>query len=100
MFRVFDERQLAHAPALEMHNGGWTAHNETPARAELLRGRLGLLAAARDFGLEPLARVHTAEYLEFLQHAHDRWLKAGREGGCGGLYLARQAAPRPEAGPD
>ncbi|MBD7941289.1 histone deacetylase family protein [Brevundimonas sp. Sa3CVA3] len=80
MFKVFDERQLAHAPALEMHNGGWTAYNETPSRAELLRERLGPLAPARDFGKEPLARVHTAEYLGFLEQAYARWLAAGREG--------------------
>ena len=80
MFKVFDERQLAHAPALEMHNGGWTAYNETPSRAELLRERLGPLAPARDFGKAPLARVHTAEYLGFLEQAYARWLAAGREG--------------------
>ncbi|MNI13276.1 Acetylpolyamine aminohydrolase [compost metagenome] len=80
MFKVFDERQLAHAPALEMHNGGWTAHNETPSRAELLRERLGPLAPARDFGPAPLARVHAADYLDFLEHAHARWRAAGREG--------------------
>lgn len=80
MFKVFDERQLAHAPALEMHNGGWTAYNETPSRAELLRERLGPLAPARDFGRAPLARVHSAEYLDFLEQAYARWLAAGRQG--------------------
>ena len=30
----FDPRQLAHAPALELQNGGWTEHAETPSRAE------------------------------------------------------------------
>lgn len=80
MFKVFDERQLAHAPAQEMHNGGWTAYNETPSRALLLRERLGPLAPARDFGRGPLERVHAPDYLDFLEHAHARWVAAGREG--------------------
>jgi hypothetical protein len=27
MFCVFDRRQLAHAPTLELHNGGWVPHD-------------------------------------------------------------------------
>ena len=80
MLKVFDQRQLSHAPALEMHNGGWVEHAEKVSRAEIVCAALGECAPARNFGMEPLRRVHTSEYLEFLASAHERWLAAGREG--------------------
>jgi acetoin utilization deacetylase AcuC-like enzyme len=80
MFQVFDERELAHAPATELHNGGWAAHSETAARARAIADALGSLGPARDFGLEPLRAVHSAEYLAFLQEGHEQWRAAGRDG--------------------
>jgi acetoin utilization deacetylase AcuC-like enzyme len=80
MLKVFDRRQLLHAPALELQNGGWVEHAEKVARAEIMAVRLGELAPARDFGRAPLERVHKSTYLDFLQTAHARWVEAGREG--------------------
>lgn len=76
----FDRRQLAHAPALELHNGGWAEHAEKPSRAEIVCERLGACETVRDFGRSPLARAHTADYLDFLETAHTRWIAAGRSG--------------------
>ena len=36
MRKFFDPRQLRHAPARELHNGGFTDYAETPARAEAI----------------------------------------------------------------
>src|SRR3569623_884790 len=80
MFQVFDPRQLAHAPSVELQNGAFVPYNESPLRAEDIAARLGPLSPARDFGLEPLARVHDDGYLAFLRTAHDRWTAAGRPG--------------------
>ncbi len=80
MFRVFDPRQLAHAPAQEFHNGGWAPHADLPARAGNIAERLGDCDPARDFGLEPILRVHTPQYVDFLQRAHADWRAAGRPG--------------------
>ncbi|MCW3836574.1 histone deacetylase family protein [Sphingomonas canadensis] len=80
MLSVFDPRQLSHLPAREMHNGGWSDHAETADRARIVAARLGGLAAARDFGMAPIARVHGADYLDFLRGAHARWREAGRDG--------------------
>ncbi len=80
MLKVFDPRQLAHVPARELHNGGWMDHVDTPARAERVLAELGEVAAAQDFGLAAIARVHTADYLDFLKTAHARWSEAGRTG--------------------
>ena len=67
-----------HVPRHFLVNGARQASPEVPERAE------ALLAAAReggheimepdeDFGLGPLAAVHTPEYLQFLEHIHARW---------------------------
>lgn len=80
MFRVFDSRQLAHAPTQELHNGGWMDHVDKPSRAANIAARLGDCLPARDFGLDPVLRVHDADYLDFLQQAHARWLASGRPG--------------------
>jgi acetoin utilization deacetylase AcuC-like enzyme len=77
---VFARQQLGHAPDREMHNGGWTPHAETPARAEAIVAALPPLAEARDFGIAPILRVHTPEYVDFLRSAHGLWRAAAREG--------------------
>ncbi|WP_374470260.1 histone deacetylase family protein [Phenylobacterium sp.] len=80
MFKVFDPRQLGHAPALELHNGAFVPHVDLPSRAQVIVDRVGPLAPAEDFGLEPIARAHTPDYLAFLESAHRLWQEAGRPG--------------------
>ena len=36
MLGFFDPRQLAHAPASELHNGGFVAHAEKPSLAKMI----------------------------------------------------------------
>jgi acetoin utilization deacetylase AcuC-like enzyme len=76
----FDRRQLAHAPALELHNGGFVPYAETPARAEAVLAALGPVEAAVDHGEAPLRAVHDEAYLAFLWSAHHDWRAAGRAG--------------------
>lgn len=80
LFSVFDNRQLTHAPAREMHNGGWTDHQETPARAQSISRAIGEVGAAKDWGLDPISAVHDADYTAFLQTAFADWKRAGRDG--------------------
>ena len=77
---VFDRRQLAHSPVLELLNGGWTAYQETPARAQTICNAIGAFTTAKDWGREPLEAVHDADYLEFLNTAYSEWKDAGRAG--------------------
>lgn len=72
--------QARHAPAFEMHNGRLIASLEVPDRAQAIATRLGPMAAPADFGMEPIAAVHSAEYLQFLASGHDEWRAAGRDG--------------------
>ncbi|MEG3182347.1 histone deacetylase family protein [Sphingomonas sp. LT1P40] len=80
MKRFFDPRQLLHAPVRELHNGEWAPYAETPDRARQIVDALGGGEAARDFGMGPIAAVHDAGYLAFLQSAWGEWQAAGRAG--------------------
>ncbi|KQM36411.1 histone deacetylase family protein [Sphingomonas sp. Leaf10] len=76
----FDDRQLCHAPEREFHNGGWAVHAETPERAQSIMQALGQWEVPRDHGIDPIAAVHDARYLDFLQAAWSDWIADGRTG--------------------
>ena len=76
----WDERQRAHAPAGEFFNGALHPAAEHPGRVDAILAAIGSTEAPADLGLEPLLRVHSADYVEFLRIAHGQWLDAGREG--------------------
>lgn len=80
----FDPRVLAHAPARELHNGGYVAYAETPARAEAIRTALGPTELPADRGEAPILAVHDAGYVAFLKTAAERWRAAGRSGDASG----------------
>lgn len=80
MRRFFDPRQLAHAPAHEIHNGRLEPCAELPSRAESILAAIGGAEAPADHGEAPLLRVHPRDYLDFLKSAYDEWRAAGRGG--------------------
>jgi acetoin utilization deacetylase AcuC-like enzyme len=80
----FDPRQLAHAPAQELHNGGFVPYAETPARAGAVLAAVGPAEPAVDHGEAPLRAVHDEAYLAFLWSAHKDWRAAGRAGDASG----------------
>jgi acetoin utilization deacetylase AcuC-like enzyme len=77
MKAFFDDRQWAHAPKHFMANGASLPNPEQPERISRLSA--GAQAAGcvmetpRDAGLGPIAAIHTAEYLTFLQNIYTRW---------------------------
>ena len=80
MRKIFSARQLAHAPALELHNGGFTAFAETPSRAETILAAIGGTEEPEDRGEAAIRAVHSADYLAFLKEAPGKWAAAGRPG--------------------
>jgi acetoin utilization deacetylase AcuC-like enzyme len=80
MRSFFDPRQLEHAPALELHNGGFMPYAETTARVESILTAIGPTELPRDAGEAPLLRVHPQAYLDFLKTAHADWIAAERPG--------------------
>ncbi len=84
MLTVYSEVHLGHAPEYELTFGQLLPAFEKPARAEMVLARvkdvgLGEVASPEDFGLEPLLRVHSPAFLDFLAEAWDLW--AAKTGG-------------------
>ncbi|WP_133366400.1 histone deacetylase family protein [Qipengyuania sediminis] len=77
---VFDQRQLAHAPEVELHNGGFVPYAEDGGRVASILDAIGATEPASDHGEDPLLAVHSGEYLDFLKQAYAAWRAAGREG--------------------
>jgi acetoin utilization deacetylase AcuC-like enzyme len=90
----FDRRQRAHAPATELHNGGFVPYAETPERADAIVAALGPLDAPADHGEAPILAVHDPDYVDFLKTAPARWAEAGRPGDVLG-YIWPIVARRP-----
>ena len=76
----FDERQRGHAPKVEFFNGALYPAAESQARVDAILSAIGPVEAPDDHGMEPLQRVHGADYLAFLRTAYADWRAAGREG--------------------
>ena len=76
----WDDRQRGHDPAGEFFNGAMHPAAEHGGRVDAILAAIGKTEAPGDLGIEPLLRVHSADYLDFLQTAHDQWRAAGREG--------------------
>jgi acetoin utilization deacetylase AcuC-like enzyme len=63
------------------------------------RTGLGPIRAPDSFGLEPIRAVHDAGYLDYLEHAYERWVAAGgaAEAVLPGTLAVRWMAHRPES---
>lgn len=80
MRRFYAPVQASHAPAQELHNGGFATYAETPARAAAILEAIGGAEAPEDQGEAPIAAVHDPAYLRFLRDAPRLWREAGRPG--------------------
>ncbi|AGI25747.1 histone deacetylase family protein [Pseudomonas sp. MT3] len=85
MQTFFHPDQLLHIPRSYFSRGRMRTPQEVPQRAEQLLAAvhaLGFpLAQPQDFGREPLLGVHSKAYLDFLEHAYERWHEAAEDWG-------------------
>lgn len=79
MLIVASEAHRTHHPRTPfLDRGHMIDHPEVPERADrilaaIAKTDLGAPRAPDAYGTDPVRRVHTGEYLEFLEHAHRRW---------------------------
>ena len=77
MKAFFADEQRRHDPKAFLSSGAPQPNPEKPERVErLLAGAKAAGCAIerpRDYGLGPIAAVHTPEYIDFLQHIFERW---------------------------
>ena len=76
----WDDRQGGHAPAAEFFNGKLHPAAEHGGRVEAILGAIGPTEAPADQGIDPILRVHSSDYVNFLRSAFGAWRLAGRDG--------------------
>jgi acetoin utilization deacetylase AcuC-like enzyme len=74
---IYSEIQRLHDPKFFLSSGAVLPNPEVPQRAErLLAAALGCgltLITPSDYGIDPLAAIHSPEYMQFLQNIFRRW---------------------------
>ena len=80
MITIYSEEHRHQAGRSELNDGQLVPCYEKPVRAEIILSRvrevgLGAVVAPAAHGVEPLARVHDAGYLDFLRTAWDEWVR-------------------------
>ncbi|KAH8555209.1 hypothetical protein BGW37DRAFT_476196 [Umbelopsis sp. PMI_123] len=81
---VYSEVCLSHNPPFEVSSGRWQPHSESPARlvsihkALIKEPHIFNFIPHQDFGLSPILRVHSPEFVDYLQTAYKEWVSAGR----------------------
>lgn len=83
----FHDDCLCHNPPFEILSGNLVPYFESPSRVQLIKETLETSSSGQfdlcnelDFNLdvkECCLRIHTADYLHYLETAYDDWVKAG-----------------------
>ncbi|MCY1265344.1 Acetylpolyamine amidohydrolase [compost metagenome] len=77
MLTFFHPDQLLHVPRSYFSRGQMRTPQELPQRAERLLKAVGAMGfpilVPDDFGRQPLLAAHSEAYLDFLEHAYQRW---------------------------
>ena len=83
MLTIYSDDHRLHHGQGELNDGKFQACFEFPARADSILAavrdaRLGEIVDPDAFGLEPVRRVHSARFVEFLEAAWGLWTAEGR----------------------
>ncbi len=90
MLTIYSDDHRLHHGQGELNNGQLQPCVEFPARADnvlaaVREAQLGEVIAPDDFGLDPVRRVHSPRFVEFLEQAWGLWTAEGRS--CDALPL-------------
>lgn len=85
MLTVFSEKHALRDARTELYGGELVAPFECPRRAEYVlqrvrEVRLGDVIAPREFGIEPVTRIHDSAFIRFLETCWGDWENAGYKG--------------------
>ena len=83
MLTIYSDDHRLHHGQGELNDGKFQPCFEFPARADNILSavrdaRLGDVIVPDNFGLEPIRRVHSARFVEFLEEAWELWTAEGR----------------------
>ncbi|MFD2184570.1 histone deacetylase family protein [Rhodoplanes azumiensis] len=79
MITIYSDAHALHDGKAELHDGKLVSSFEMPRRAALVLARveevgLGPVSPPKNFGLDPVRRVHAPDYVAFLETAWDEWV--------------------------
>ncbi len=100
MLTIYSEDHRKRNPKTELYGGQLVPPFEKPSRMDYVLARLretgmGQIAAPRDFGLEPILKIHDNHYVSFLETAWEEWKAAGYKGeAIASSWPARRMAQR------
>ncbi len=85
MLSVYTAKHKLRDPKTELDGGQLIIPHECPARAETVLERvketqLGAIIEPEVFSLEAIKRIHSSDYVNFLEQIWDEWVGAGYEG--------------------
>ena len=80
MISVFSKNHRLHFGKYELIDGQFVTPFECPERMDRIMERianvkLGEVVEPQEFGLDPIARVHAQDFIDFMRTAHARWKK-------------------------
>ena len=83
MLTIYSDDHHLHHGRCELMDGQLMPCFEMPSRADHVLQRvkdreLGPVQAPQDFGLAPLQRIHSRDYLDFFKGAWQRWTELAR----------------------
>jgi acetoin utilization deacetylase AcuC-like enzyme len=85
MMTVYSEKHFLRNASTELYRGELVRPHECAERAEFVLDRvratgLGDIVSPEQFGLDPVLRVHDAQFVDFLSSAWTDWVAAGNKG--------------------
>ncbi len=85
MKTIYSEKHKLRDAKTELYGGELVMPFERPSRAQYIYDRikavgLGPITAPNEYGLDPITRIHDAEFVEFLQQAWTLWQAEGFKG--------------------
>jgi acetoin utilization deacetylase AcuC-like enzyme len=85
MMTVYSEKHFLRNASTELYRGELVRPHECAERAEFVLDRvratgLGDIVSPEQFGLDPVLRVHDAQFVDFLGSAWTDWVAAGNKG--------------------
>ena len=85
MLTIYSDDHHLHHGRCELIDGQLKPCFEMPSRADHVLSRvqtqnLGAIQAPKDFGLDPIARIHSRDYLDFFKGAWARWTQFNTDG--------------------
>ncbi|MCF8070659.1 MAG: histone deacetylase family protein [Desulfobacterales bacterium] len=78
MITIYSEDHRLHHGQYELIAGGFVPPFENPTRLDIIISRLkeknfGEIKPPNEYGLDPILRVHTEDFINFLRTAYDEW---------------------------